>query len=113
LYRNVSDISANADFDMMLCDRGKCQGGWGGTSFSSPIWAGFTALMNQYAAQKSKPTVGFLNPTLYGLVMNDKKILRDIVGNMSGIYPAVKGYDLVGGLGSPKGMKTIRAVVGN
>ena len=61
----MSDISANADFDMIICDKGKCKGGWGGTSFSSPIWAGFTALMNQYAAQQGKPTVGFLNPTLY------------------------------------------------
>jgi subtilase family serine protease len=110
--RNVSDISANADFDMMLCDEGSCQGGWGGTSFSSPIWAGFNALMNQYAAQKSKPSVGFLNPTVYGLYKAHKKMLYDVVGNKSGIFPAVKGYDLVGGLGSPVGAKTIKAIVG-
>jgi kumamolisin len=111
-YRNVSDISANADFDMMICDRGSCQGGWGGTSFSSPIWAGFAALMNQYAAQQGKPTVGFLNPTLYTLMQTSPKLLHDIIGNNSGLYPAVKGYDLVGGLGSPKGLTTIKAVVG-
>jgi subtilase family serine protease len=113
VYRNVSDISANADFDMMLCDQGKCAGGWGGTSFSSPIWAGFTALMNQYALSKGKSTVGFLNPTVYGLSSGNKKLLRDIVGNKSGSFPAVKGYDLVGGLGSPNGQKTIKAIVGN
>ncbi|HTT98363.1 MAG TPA: S53 family peptidase [Rhizomicrobium sp.] len=110
--RNVSDISANGDFDMMICDRGKCAGGWGGTSFSSPIWAGFNALMNQYALKKGKPTVGFLNPTVYALAKGDKKMLHDVIGNKSGVYPAVKGYDLVGGLGSPNGMKTIRAIVG-
>jgi subtilase family serine protease len=110
--RNVSDISANANFDMMICDKGKCQGGWGGTSFSSPIWAGFTALMNQYATKKGQPTVGFLNPTVYGLAKSNKKFLRDVVGNKSGIYPAVKGYDLVGGLGAPNGQKTIKAIVG-
>jgi len=111
-YRNVADISANANFDMMICDQGTCGGGVGGTSFSSPIWAGFAALMNEYAAQKGKSTVGFLNPTLYGLVANNKRILHDVVGNKSGIYPAVKGYDLVGGLGSPRGLVTIKAVVG-
>jgi len=76
------------------------------------MWAGFTALMNQYAAQKGKPTVGFLNPTLYGLYAGNTKILHDVVGNSSGQFPAVKGYDLVGGLGSPAGNKTIKAVVG-
>jgi subtilase family serine protease len=111
--RNVADISANADFDMMICDKGKCAGGWGGTSFSSPIWAGFNALMNQYALQKGKPTVGFLNPTVYGLSKGNKKMLHDVIGNKSGIFPAVKGYDLVGGLGSPNGLKTIKAIVGN
>ncbi len=110
--RNVSDISANADFDMIICDKGSCKGGWGGTSFSSPIWAGFNALMNQYALQKGKPTVGFLNPTTYALAKGNKKMLHDIIGNQSGIYPAVKGYDLVGGLGSPNGLKTIKAIVG-
>jgi len=113
IYRNVSDISANADFDMMLCDRNKCAGGWGGTSFSSPIWAGFNALMNQYALKKGKPTVGFLNPTVYTLYSGNKKMLHDIIGNKSGKYPAVKGYDLVGGLGSPNGQKTIKTIVGN
>jgi xanthomonalisin len=112
VYRNVSDISANGDFDMMICDQGHCAGGWGGTSFSSPIWAGFTALMNQYAAQKGKGTVGFLNPTIYNLYKNKTKIFHDVIGNSSGIYPAVAGYDLVGGLGTPHGQKTIKAIVG-
>lgn len=110
--RNVSDISANSDFSMWICDRGSCDGGWGGTSFASPMWAGFNALMNQQALKKGKPTVGFLNPILYGAYKGNKKMLHDVVGNKSGIYPAVKGYDLVGGLGSPNGAKTIKAVVG-
>jgi kumamolisin len=110
--RNVADISANADFDMMTCESNHCSGGWGGTSFSSPIWAGFNALMNQYAAKKGKPTVGFLNPVVYEISKSNKNYLHDIVGHSSGIYPAVKGYDLVGGLGSPNGMKTIKAIVG-
>jgi subtilase family serine protease len=110
--RNVADISANADFDMYVCYRAHCSGGWAGTSFSSPIWAGFNALMNEYAGQKGKPTVGFLNPTAYTLYAGNKKMFHDVVGHMSGIYPSVKGYDLVGGLGSPRGTYTIKAVVG-
>ncbi len=112
VLRNVADISANGNFDMLTCERGHCSGGWGGTSFSSPIWAGFNALMNQYAAQKGLGTVGFLNPTVYGLYKGNKSMFHDVIGNKSGIYPAVKGYDLVGGLGSPNGKKTIKAIVG-
>jgi subtilase family serine protease len=110
--RNVADISANADFDMYVCSQGHCSGGWAGTSFASPIWAGFNALVNQQALKKGKPTVGFLNPTLYGMAKGDRKLLHDVIGNKSGKFPAVKGYDLVGGLGSPNGAKTINALVG-
>jgi subtilase family serine protease len=112
ILRNVSDVSANADFTFFICDRGHCGGGWGGTSFSSPIWAGFNALMNQYAAGKGKPAVGFLNPIAYGAYSGNKTMMHDVIGNRSGKYPAIKGYDLVGGLGSPNGQKTIDAIVG-
>jgi subtilase family serine protease len=110
--RNVADVSANADFDMYVCARGKCSGGWAGTSFSSPIWAGFNALINQQALKKGKPTVGFLNPTVYGLLKGDRGLTHDVVGNKSGKFPAVKGYDLVGGVGSPNGKRTINAIIG-
>jgi hypothetical protein len=55
--------------------------------------------------------VGFLNPIAYGAYKENRNMLRDVVGHQSGKYPAVKGYDLVGGLGSPNGMKTIKAIV--
>lgn len=110
--RNVSDVSANADFDMMICAGGQCQGGWGGTSFSSPMWAGFAALANELAVNQGKPTIGFINPILYPAYSANPKMTHDIIGNASGNYPAVKGYDLVGGLGSPKGTKTIKVLIG-
>jgi len=112
IYRNVADISANADFDMYVCHNGRCSGGWAGTSFSSPIWAGFTALANQRAMKENGATIGFLNPILYAALTGDKKMTHDVVGHSSGIYPAVKGYDLVGGLGSPNGKKTIKILTG-
>jgi subtilase family serine protease len=111
--RNVSDVSANADFDMIICARGKCNGGWGGTSFSSPMWAGFAALANEKASGDGKSTVGFINPILYRAYASHPKMTHDIIRHRSGDYRAVRGYDLVGGLGSPNGDKTIRILLGN
>ncbi|HLY04384.1 MAG TPA: S53 family serine peptidase [Rhizomicrobium sp.] len=111
--RNVSDVSANADFDMMICAKGRCEGGWGGTSFASPIWAGFAALANEQAVREGKSTVGFINPILYPAYATNPKILHDVAHHASGKYPAVKGYDLLGGLGSPRGTNTIRILVGD
>jgi subtilase family serine protease len=110
--RNVPDIAGDADTDNMLCADGKCQGGWGGTSFASPIWAGFIALANQQAAANGKPVVGFLNPTIYGLAgaSTYPALFHDIASGKSGKYNAVKGFDLVTGLGSPQGAALINAL---
>jgi subtilase family serine protease len=110
--RNVSDVSANADFDMMICADGTCVGGYGGTSFASPTWAGFAALANQKALSKGKSEIGFINPILYPAYATNPKMTHDIIGNASGEYPAVKGYDLLGGLGSPRGTNTIKVLIG-
>lgn len=110
--RNVPDIAANSDFDMYVCDKGRCGGGWGGTSFASPMWAGFVALANQQATKQGKPNVGFLNPTLYTLSIagSYSTIFHDVIGGQSGKFKAVKNYDLVTGLGSPKGPAMIDAL---
>ncbi len=110
--RNVPDISANADTDFWICANGRCGGGAGGTSFSSPIWAGYIALANEQAAIDGQPPVGFLNPTLYGLAGggNYDKLFHDVIGGRSGKYRAVKGYDLVTGLGSQQGHNLIDAL---
>jgi subtilase family serine protease len=102
--RNVPDVAAEGDYDNYACYDGKCTGGNGGTSFAAPRWAGFIALVNQQAVASNKATVGFLNPTLYKLAAgagyaND---LHDIVSGNNGKYAAVKAYDLVTGLGSPR-----------
>jgi subtilase family serine protease len=110
--RNVSDVSANANFDMIICAKAKCRGGWGGTSFSSPMWAGFAALANQQALSEGKPTIGFINPLFYPAYASNPKMTHDVIGGKSGKYPAVQGYDLVGGLGSPNAKKTIDALIG-
>ncbi|MGD0191236.1 MAG: S53 family peptidase [Rhizomicrobium sp.] len=113
--RNVPDIAANANTDFYVCAGGKCFGRIGGTSFASPIWTGFLALANQQASTNSQPPVGFFNPTIYGLASNAQiygQILHDAVGNKSGLYKTVKGFDLVTGLGSPNGQALIDALAG-
>jgi len=77
------------------------------------MWAGFVALINEQGAKNGKQPVGFLNPALYGMLKDDKKVLHDPIGNHSGLYNAVRGYDLVTGLGSPTGRELIRALAGN
>ena len=80
-----------------------------GTSASAPLWAAYVALANQLAASKGLPPVGFLNPTLYAMGKGSNAIpyttlFHDIVGGNNGSatqYPAVTGYDLVTGWGSP------------
>lgn len=109
--RNVPDIAAVAN-NFYICSDGKCDGGWAGTSFASPIWTGFIALANQQAAADHKPPVGFVNPTFYALAgaAKYKKEFHDIVKGTSGLYTAGPVYDLVTGLGSPKGPTLINAL---
>jgi subtilase family serine protease len=103
VVRNVPDVAGDANLDNYICADGTCTGGYGGTSFASPIWAGFIALANQQAAVKGAPAVGFLNPTIYALAGSTayKTAIHDVIGGKSGKYTAVKGYDLVTGVGTP------------
>ncbi len=107
--RNVPDIAASANTDMEICSDGGCSGGWGGTSFASPIWAGFIALANEQAVADSKPVVGFINPALYALgqTASYKKGFHDIIAGRSGKYRCTASYDLVTGLGSPTGQELV------
>ncbi len=110
--RNVPDISANANTDCWVCARGKCEGGWGGTSFASPMWAAYVALINEEAQEHGLQPVGFLNPALYTLANGDGYNLafHDETKVRSGKYKSVKGYDLVTGLGSQNGAYLIEAL---
>ena len=42
----------------------------------------------------------FINPYLYGIPENNKKIFHDIIIGNNGKYQCNKGYDLVTGFGS-------------
>jgi len=111
--RNVPDIAAHANTNCYICADGGCFTGVGGTSFASPMWTGFLALANEEAADNGKPPIGFINPTLYEMSVKKKtykSIFHDVIGGKSGLYTAVKGYDLVTGLGSEDGQAMIDAL---
>ena len=119
-WRNTPDVCANADNVYLYSSNGKKGGGWGGTSFAAPLWAGFTALMNQQGAAEGLPPVGFLNPVLYAIASgtNYADCFHDITsGNDTwkkspDLFYAVPGYDLCCGVGSMTGTNLINAVVG-
>jgi uncharacterized repeat protein (TIGR03803 family) len=116
--RNFPDVAMAADLSFVIVADGSVQTGWGGTSFSAPLWAAFTALVNQEAAAHGQPAVGFLNPALYAIGQSTDyaKCFHDItVGNNAtptsgGLFPAVPGYDLCTGWGSPNGSNLIYAL---
>ena len=107
--RNLPDVAMVADNMYVVVNNGQ-QEMLGGTSFSSPLWAAFTALVNQKAAAQSKQPVGFLNPILYaiGKSASYRTSFHDIVsGNNTNSsnptkYFAIPGYDLCTGWGSPQ-----------
>jgi subtilase family serine protease len=115
VYRNGPDVSAEANFDFYYCsDQGACKTGLGGTSFAAPMWAGFMALINQQAVANGNPTLGFINPAVYniGVGSNYNSDFHDITSGSNG-YPAVTGYDLATGWGSPTGVALINALAGS
>jgi kumamolisin len=106
LYRNGPDVSANANFTFYVCaDQEACTANeYGGTSFATPMWAGFVALANEERIHDSQPLLGFLNPIIYpeNVTSEYDSLFHDITSGCSGSYCAVVGYDLVTGWGSPK-----------
>jgi xanthomonalisin len=111
--RNVPDVAANANTDMEICADGTCVGGYGGTSFASPMWAGFVALANQEAVAQGKPVVGFINPAVYALAgaKGYSSQFHDETSGKSGLYNCTKSFDLVTGVGSPNGQALVDALV--
>jgi hypothetical protein len=117
IMRNVPDVALTADNVYVRVDNTD-NTGVGGTSCAAPLWAGFTALVNQQAVAGGHPTVGFLNPALYtiGKGPNYAACFHDITtgNNESPSSPtkflAVTGYDLCTGWGTPTGTNLINAL---
>lgn len=131
--RNIPDVSLNASnatgYTVYVSDAGIPAGfyGIGGTSASAPLWAAFTALVNQNNIRNGNPIIGFPNPTLYGLGPAGMKsaqytaIFHDIAdfstNSTSGSaldtqFIATPGFDDATGLGSFQGKQLIQALSG-
>jgi subtilase family serine protease len=120
LCREVPDVSANADEETGYVVF--TENAWrivGGTSASAPLWAAFTGLANSSAACRGN-SVGFANPSLYGIAgSNYAGNFRDVTeaSPISGfannniregatpgaLYPLTAGYDMATGIGAPIG----------
>ena len=115
--RNVPDVALTADNVYVVYNNGGT-GTFGGTSCAAPLWAGFTALMNQQAMATGQPTVGFLNPAVYALgksasyasCFHDTTTGNNFSSSSPTRFSAVTGYDLCTGWGTPNGVNLINAL---
>jgi hypothetical protein len=117
--RNIPDVALTADNVDVIADNGTdygADGGIGGTSCASPLWAAFIALVNEQAGTNGP--VGFINPAIYliGTEMDYLSDFQDITtGNNEWIaspnqFTAVPGYDLCTGWGTPTGSNLVNAL---
>ena len=117
-YRNIPDVALTGDNVLVIADGGVYYPGTGGTSCAAPLWAAFTALVNQQAAAVGHAPVGFINPALYALarspfytnVFNDVTTGNNTWSASPNAFYAVTNYDLCTGLGSPQGTNLINAL---
>jgi kumamolisin len=109
-HRLTPDVAADADpstgvavclpYDPKASD--SCWSVGGGTSQAAPIWAGLTAMMDQYLIAHGGHALGDLNPQLYQVAAHAAlPAFRDVAIGGNAVYTAGPGYDLVSGLGTP------------
>lgn len=113
--RGTPDVSALGEGYMVLTE-GSTQP-VGGTSASTPAFAGMVGLLNEARLQAGKKPMGFLNPWLYqhaecftDIVKGDNRIGRGNFPLKYG-YNATKGWDPVTGLGTPRFDKLLTAAM--
>jgi subtilase family serine protease len=103
--RNVPDVALTANEIWVMTFNGVTNIFFG-TSCAAPLWAGYTALVNQQCSLDGRPAVGFINPALYALGKNGGTSVHDITtGNnawsTNNFYYAASGFDLCTGWGTP------------
>jgi subtilase family serine protease len=118
--RDVPDVSFSAagNHDPYMVINAGGQRATGGTSASSPSFAGVVALLNQYLVaqgQQAQPGLGNINPQLYRLAQTTTDVFHDITEGDTLVpcapgtpdcstgqlgFTAGPGYDLATGLGS-------------
>ncbi len=116
--RDLPDVALTGDNVWVIFGGGQT-GAFGGTSCASPLWAGFTSLINQQAALNGLSPMGFLNPALYALAarsgytneFHDITTENNTWSGSPNLFYATNNYDLCTGLGSPNGTNLIDALV--
>ncbi|MET0791108.1 MAG: protease pro-enzyme activation domain-containing protein [Polyangiaceae bacterium] len=128
-FRNVPDVAMLAS-DMQIRFNGAFTS-TGGTSVSSPLWASFLAVANAYGKKNGLLPLGFVNPALYAIGKTRGHVPGDLYTDAfhdlasgdttkaftpacglnhdcappkhvaAAAWPAVAGYDLASGWGSP------------
>jgi subtilase family serine protease len=122
LLREVPDISADADpfSGYTIYYDGGWEGGIGGTSAATPLWAAIAALTDAspFCADYDSGNPGVLPQGLYAMAStyhsylygSTPEVLGDITsgnndytvsGYTGGLYPATEGFDMATGLGVP------------
>ena len=122
--RNIPDVALTGDNVFVDYNNGST-GAFGGTSCAAPLWAGFMALVNQQFASNSgnaTNSVGFINPVIYVIgkgenpnfdyasCFHDTTAGNNYWPSSPTSYPAVAGYDLCTGWGTPNGSGFINAL---
>jgi kumamolisin len=105
-HRNVPDVSLDADPNTGYAIY--YDGSWqifGGTSCAAPLWAAFTACVNEELAATSQPALGFANPKFYAIGLGSaySSDFHDVMSGNNLHYKASKGYDNASGWGSLNG----------
>jgi subtilase family serine protease len=101
----------------LICGSSPCSTGWydiGGTSLSTPEWAGLVAV----AAQIHGGGLGLINTALYNIAANPALYASDFfdvtVGSSETVagtgYPATPGWDPATGLGTPNAANLLPAL---
>ncbi|WP_322042173.1 S53 family peptidase [Paraburkholderia sp. J67] len=123
--RSVSDVSFNANpytgqYVATLAP-GTSTPAWygvGGTSLSTPQWAGIVAIANAIRAQNGFGFVGLVQPLLYGKISTNaslyKSAFSDITTGSNGTCTtcyAHVGYDQPTGLGTPNATSLLTSIL--
>ena len=115
--RNVPDVALTSEWVFVVTSGN--MGIAAGTSCAAPLWAGFMALVNQQAAAAGQGPAGFINPAVYAIgkssiynsCFNDITTGNNFSPSSPTNFPAVTGYDLCTGWGTPTGSNLINALV--
>jgi subtilase family serine protease len=95
IYTIAGDAKLDSGCKKLTAKTEYCEGGTGGTSLSSPLFAGVLALADQARFAKKLPALGLANTALYGLTVGtpgtDAAPIIDI-GKPAGPTAILRGY---------------------